>query len=159
MNSFEKTVIVVALMALMVTLIIMAVALKKPSASTVTSSACPDFWFSSYYTPCASTEGGCCPDNITPSNASNNYCASMPPAPYGMCDDGHTPKKEDGTCPAPEASKCYNIHGLGVNEGNCAVVDFSGAEYTGSAGLCNKQKWAETCKVSWDGVSNLPSAC
>jgi len=158
-NSFEKTVIVIALLVLIVTLIIMAVALKNPSASTMPASACPDFWFSSYYTPCASTEGGCCPDKITPSNASNENCAKMPAAPYGMCDDGHTPKLEDGTCPAPEASKCYNVNGLGVNEGNCAMVDFTGSEYTGSTGLCNKQKWAEKCKVSWEGVSNLPTAC
>ena len=158
-NTFEKTVIVIALLVLIVTLIIMAVALQNPSASTMTASACPDFFFSSYYTPCAATEAGCCADNVTPSNASNENCNKIPPAPYGLCDDGHTPKLEDGTCPSPEGSKCYNVHGLGLNEGNCAKVDFSGSEYTGSQGLCNKQKWAEKCKVSWDGVSNLPTAC
>lgn len=158
-NSFEKTVVVIALLVLMVTLIIMGMALKKPTASSVTAASCPDFWFSSYYTPCASTDGGCCPDGVTPRNAANNHCKRIPEAPYGMCDDGYTPKKEDGTCPVPEASKCYNVKGLGVNTGSCAMVDFSDPKYTGSAGLCEKQKFAESCKVSWEGISNLPTAC
>ena len=158
-NAFEKSVIVIAFLVLMVTLIIMAMALKNPTESSITAAACPDFWFSSYYTPCTSTEGGCCPDGITPSTDANNHCNNIPAAPYGMCDDGYTPKTQDGMCAVPEANKCYNVKGLGVNQGSCAVADFSDPMYTGSTGVCEKQKWAEGCKVSWEGISNLPTAC
>ena len=32
-------------------------------------------------------------------------------------------------------------------------MDFSGAPYTGINGLCDKQKWANTCGVAWDGIT------
>jgi len=47
---------------------------------------------------------------------------------------------------------------------DCNFKDFSGNEYniqgTGpTSGLCAKQSWANTCKVTWDGITNNYSIC
>lgn len=28
-----------------------------------------------------------------------------------------------------------------------------------TSGICAKKKWAQTCKVNWDGITNNPSVC
>jgi hypothetical protein len=66
-------------------------------------------------------------------------------------------EKNDGTCINPK------------NLGNCGTFmkdtetpkNFNVAPYIGSNGDCQKQMWANSCNVSWDGitygVSNLCS--
>ena len=50
------------------------------------------------------------------------------------------------------ASECFNIKGLGKPE--CErTKDFSSFS-TGNAGLCSKKKWAKSCDITWDGISN-----
>jgi len=53
---------------------------------------------------------------------------------------------------------CYNIKNLG--SGTCEKqMDFSTSFWTSSDGLCKKQKWANNCKLTWDGVTNNINAC
>jgi hypothetical protein len=162
-DAFEKVVVVVAVLLLIVTLIVMATAMGKKTPNSVVAASCPDFWFSSYYRPCSDMPGGCCPDGVTPSTAANDNCANIAPAPNGMCDDGYTPKDATGGgCPAP-APMCYNTHNLGkkiapstLPQGECLKNDFTTADYMGSLGMCRKQRFAERCQVSWEGISNQP---
>jgi len=56
------------------------------------------------------------------------------------------------------SSKCSNVKNLG--KGTCPTnMNFNSGLWTGSNGLCNKKKWAEACDLTWDGVTNNPSAC
>lgn len=78
----------------------------------------------------------------------------------------------------PILSRCPDFYNLDVNNNcvnsgiwdktkltiGCDYMDFSGNDYniqgTGpTSGLCMKQKWANTCKVSWDGITNNYSIC
>lgn len=54
-----------------------------------------------------------------------------------------------------DSSNCVNIKGLGT----CGVKskDFSGSNWTSGYGQCNKAKWAKTCNLTWDGITNNPS--
>lgn len=51
-------------------------------------------------------------------------------------------------------SKCYNSHSLGSSECD-DVMDFSTSDWTGSDSLCKKQKWANGCGLTWDGITNI----
>ena len=51
---------------------------------------------------------------------------------------------------------CENVKSLGSCPG---VKDFSASEFSGTSGLCGKQKWAESCGVFWDGVTNNSALC
>ena len=59
-----------------------------------------------------------------------------------------------------KGSKCVNIKGLGKNydenviPSSPFIMDFSGAAYVGSQGLCNKYKWAKGYEVTWDGITS-----
>ena len=80
----------------------------------------------------------------------------------------------------PILSSCPDFYNLDVNNKcvntgvwntnalaaltDCDYKDFSGNDYniqgTGAtSGLCAKQKWANSCKVSWDGITNNYSIC
>lgn len=50
------------------------------------------------------------------------------------------------------ASECINVKSLG-NSACQRKMDFSSYS-TGNAGLCSKKKWANSCNVTWDGISN-----
>ena len=45
-----------------------------------------------------------------------------------------------GTCPAPQGQT--QLH-----------MDFTGKDYTGSMGACNKYNWANNCNIFWEGVN------
>lgn len=47
---------------------------------------------------------------------------------------------------------CRNAKKLG-NESCYGITDFTTSEYSGTSGLCNKNKWATTCNISWDGIT------
>jgi hypothetical protein len=58
------------------------------------------------------------------------------------------------------SSRCVNVQSLGKDSGACdGPMDFSKSRWTGSAGLCNKNKWASGCDLTWDGVTNNDNAC
>jgi hypothetical protein len=78
-----------------------------------------------------------------------------------------------GDCPdywvdmSGNGSQCVNIKGLGtwvntdtMNVHKYQTVDFSISPYTGSSGTCEKYKWANENKVTWDGITyGVPSPC
>jgi hypothetical protein len=53
---------------------------------------------------------------------------------------------------------CINTKNLG--KGGCSNrMNFNTGVWTGDDSLCNKQKWAKGCDLTWDGVTNNPNAC
>ena len=56
-------------------------------------------------------------------------------------------------------SKCLNLQGLGTcpdyipTKNNQNTMDFSKAPFIGINGNCAKYKWANNCKLSWDGLT------
>lgn len=52
-------------------------------------------------------------------------------------------------------SNCVNNKHLGT----CGVdnMDFSLSKWTGEQGVCHKYKWAKTCDLTWDGITNNPA--
>ena len=38
-------------------------------------------------------------------------------------------------------------------------MNFNTGLWTGDDGICNKQKWANSCDLTWDGITNNPNAC
>jgi len=76
-----------------------------------------------------------------------------------------------GACPdywmdtSGNGSNCVNVKDLGIPKciervGGHFTKDFSTDYYTGDQGLCNKYTWANTCGVSWDGITyGVPNPC
>jgi len=53
---------------------------------------------------------------------------------------------------------CVNSKNLGKQ--SCKNnMDFSEGVWAGDKGLCLKQKWAKSCDLTWDGVTNHNDAC
>ena len=53
---------------------------------------------------------------------------------------------------------CINTKNLG--KGGCSnKMNFNTGLWTGDDGICNKQKWANACDLTWDGITNNPNAC
>lgn len=53
---------------------------------------------------------------------------------------------------------CVNYHNLG-NEQCFGDMDFTTAQWSGSQGLCSKYRWAKSCNLTWDGITNRPELC
>ena len=163
--SFKESVLIVAVIVVFALMILIATILNKQQ-HTIHVDSCPDFWSTSRESvgACLKSEFGCCPDKRTAkadaegSNCIDDGCSSTE---FGCCSDYATPKSDaDGTnCPV----KCYNVHQLGKTSSTCtsipAEMDFTSEEYTGSASVCNKQTWAKQCGLTWDGITNVGSAC
>jgi len=157
MDTFEKTVMGVALVVLLLALTFFGIQMGKRELPKVEPAACPNFWQSSYFKPCDLTEFKCCADGVTPANADKSNCSLTPCSVTGdCCPDGITKKVGDGSaCPAAVA-KCYNRK---LDSACGQEVDFNESKYTGTNGLCEKQNWAKQCNMNWDGVTNVPNAC
>lgn len=57
-----------------------------------------------------------------------------------------------------EAGQCVNDFNLGSE--NCQEpTPLNGEKYQGQIGKCQKYKWAKSCGLSWDGITNDPSIC
>jgi hypothetical protein len=78
----------------------------------------------------------------------NNKKAKKYPPVQSECPDYWTVKRDkDGK------SICENVQRLG--DSKCQTeMDFSLSPYTGSLGKCSKNKWATTCGITWDGITN-----
>jgi len=75
------------------------------------------------------------------------------PPVEGQCPDYWV--MERGTDGIPT---CINSKSLG--DPNCQKkMDFQQGTFIGPHGKCNKQKWATTCKVTWDGITNATGLC
>ena len=58
----------------------------------------------------------------------------------------------------PDTNVCYNIKKLGKS--SCDISkDFSGSLWVGNEGICNKYKWASSCDLTWDGITNRVDPC
>ena len=55
-------------------------------------------------------------------------------------------------------SRCINEQNIG-NMACTRAPDFTTAMYAGTEGSCEKLKWATTCNLSWDGITNNPDKC
>jgi hypothetical protein len=78
------------------------------------------------------------------------------PSEYGMCPDYYTIDSQN-TCKIN--SNIYSNVTV-----DCMNKNFDDAKYnvggTGPiSGLCEKKKWANTCGVSWDGITNNSNIC
>ena len=38
-------------------------------------------------------------------------------------------------------------------------MNFNQDRFKGNDGNCNKSKWANSCNVSWSGITNNPDVC
>ena len=58
-------------------------------------------------------------------------------------------------------SKCVNTKHLGTcsttAEEEQQEMDFSLSKWSGEDGLCHKSKWARSCDLTWDGITNNPN--
>jgi hypothetical protein len=55
---------------------------------------------------------------------------------------------------------CTNVKDLGtcngsVTSGNHLTMDFTVSPYTGFGSVCKKYTWANSCGLTWDGITNL----
>ena len=57
-----------------------------------------------------------------------------------------------------DTNVCYNTKNLGRSECEKSK-DFSGGLWTGNDGICNKFKWATSCDLTWDGITNRTDPC
>jgi hypothetical protein len=112
MTSFKQTVLIVAIILLIVSLIIIGIIMSKAKSKEQfppIRGSCPDYWI----------------------------------------DVADKDKK---------TSKCVNDQNLG--DPKCdQTMDFSIHRWTGVQGACNKQKWARSCNLTWDGITNNHELC
>jgi hypothetical protein len=165
MNTFQNYVFVTTLFCLLVALTITAIVLKTSKSVNYPPSvdSCPDYWYNSYYNldsssnsvgSCKGTQYGCCSDGVTAKTDDvGSNCSQCSTSQYGCCPDNKTSKSDDSGSNCPP-SKCYNVKKLGTVSDTCNMeMDFS--KYS----TCQKQTWASGCDITWDGITNIPSAC
>jgi hypothetical protein len=166
MNTFQKVVLVIAVVVLLIGFIMVGISLKKSTApsSTKEPSACPDFWYSSYYKPCVLSTYGCCDDKVTSSDATGSNCTACDSSTYGCCPDG-VRAKTSATDTCTGVSKCWNVNEVGRSTTACQALTsgFDPADKFeasgGKSSLCKKQEWADECYMAWEGVTNVKSDC
>lgn len=108
MASFQKIVLISAVVILLISLIFIGLALRQKRKQNWPPliPECPDYWEVS-------------------GQGKNTVCTNI---------------KDLGSCPAESGKKHL-------------TMNFNSPQFLGSTGLCNKYKWANNCKVSWDGVT------
>jgi hypothetical protein len=164
MNTFQNYVFATTMFCLLVALTITAIVLKRTKASSYHPNvdSCPDYWYNSYYDidstkivgGCKATEYGCCLDDVTAKKDINgSNCSTCSTSQFGCCPDNRTPKSDDSGSNCP-TSKCYNVHKLGSVSSTCNTdMDFS------NYSTCQKQAWAKSCNITWDGITNVTNEC
>ena len=106
MASFQKTVLIIAIIFLILALIFIGISLKnaKYDKWPPVIGSCPDYWV----------------------------------------DKSKGDEDKSG-------SKCVNVKNLGTCD--IKVMDFNTKLFSGSNGKCAKYNWANSCNVSWDGIT------
>jgi len=56
-----------------------------------------------------------------------------------------------------DGKRCVNAKNLGTCDKK--EMNFSSSFWTNSDGLCHKYKWAKSCNLAWDGVTNATNPC
>lgn len=115
MASFQKMILVAALIILIVILIVITVSLSsaKDENWPPIVPSCPDYW-------------------TTRGQGDKSVCVNT---------------KDLGVCPPKQ----------GMDH---LVMNFNVNPFTGSGGTCEKYKWANKCKVAWDGINyGVISSC
>ena len=85
------------------------------------------------------------------------YSDKFPPVESSCPDYWKFVKKIDNLT-NKEETFCENVQNLGTCPAE-NIKNFDDAEWNGTDGLCNKQKWARKCDLSWDGITNNTRAC
>lgn len=79
----------------------------------------------------------------------NSHDQTWPPV-IGDCPDYWVDTSGNGR-------NCINVKNLGTCPSNVSgqplSMNFSGANYQGSSGLCNKYNYASGCGLTWDGIT------
>ena len=88
---------------------------------------------------------------------SKKYNDVFPPV-EASCPDYWESKLEYDNTSKKNKTVCFNVKNLGSCQGE-NTKSFDSAEWNGSNGRCNKQKWARKCDLSWDGITNDVNAC
>lgn len=127
--------IIVALVAIVFFIAIVvymnySITTKKSSVYPPIANTCPDFWL-------VDMSGNCIVPSLTVL-------------------DGNR-----GTFTKQLASKSPQTFGYVDLSGGTEVIDFNHVNWgsLGSSTLCNKNKWANTYGIAWDGVSNYTGKC
>tara|TARA_B100000902_G_C26901558_1_gene712354 strand:+ start:236 stop:592 length:357 start_codon:yes stop_codon:yes gene_type:complete len=86
----------------------------------------------------------------------NKYEGIYPPV-ASQCPDYYVDVGESGSAKCSPPSSID----LGITSASSCTgtIDFSQSPYTGANGTCAKQQWANTCGITWDGVTNNAEAC
>jgi hypothetical protein len=108
MEGFQKIVLIIAIIVLIISLVLVGILLRSSSSETWPPLVpeCPDWW-------------------IADGSGNNTTCINI---------------KDLGVCQAQSGEKHQ-------------TMNFNTSAFTGSNGLCAKYKWANNCKVSWDGIT------
>ena len=83
----------------------------------------------------------------------SKYDAKFPPVVSECPNYWETLPKDDGS-----GNECVNTKKIG-NKSCETKIDFSGPNWTGVNGMCQKQTWSRQCNQVWDGVTNIDNAC
>jgi hypothetical protein len=108
MANFQKTVLIIVIIALIITLAMIGYSLgtKKAEVWPPIVPQCPDYW-------------------LIDGSGNNTRCINS---------------KKLGVCPPKSGDKFL-------------TMNFNKAPFNGSDSACAKYKWANKCKVSWDGIN------
>ena len=76
------------------------------------------------------------------------------PPDIGKCPD-YWQVNEDGSC--QNTNSKFNLGNLGETE--CESKSFNDAKYFSVNGDVEKCKWAKSCDLTWDGITNNKTIC
>jgi len=93
----------------------------------------------------------------------NKYGVNFPPTvsqcpDYWIDQQSPSGSMENSNGANTNNQSCVNVKNLG-NVSCDKNMDFTGSFWQGSAGDCNKYKWAKSCDLTWDGITNKPDIC
>lgn len=90
----------------------------------------------------------------------NKYDVKFPPT-VSQCPDYWIDKQDQNNAEGIDGNSkqlCTNVKNLG-NISCDKTMDFTDSFWQGSTGGCNKYKWAKSCDLTWDGITNNPNLC
>jgi hypothetical protein len=88
----------------------------------------------------------------------NKYGVKFPPTTSDCPDYWIDQGTDEGGINGKMSQKCVNIKNLG-NTSCSKEMDFTTDDWQGPNGLCNKYKWANSCDLTWDGITNNKELC